>query len=123
MRYQFSRKIGQPAGKSIISHFDGRGVVDIFLSSQSFLKYIAARLTACCPPAHIQKSGSCIECAVRRGYKETMNIVSRIEDGVTHLQVAGRIDASTSSNIDNAADAAFGDGQKNIIFDLREVSY
>jgi anti-sigma B factor antagonist len=46
-----------------------------------------------------------------------------VDDKLTHLQVAGRIDASTSRDIDSAVDAAFDGGAQNVIFDLQEVEY
>ncbi|MDQ0391954.1 STAS domain-containing protein [Labrys monachus] len=52
-----------------------------------------------------------------------MNIVSSIDENTTHLQVTGRIDASTSPAIDTAVDAAFGEGRHRLVFDLREVNY
>jgi len=52
-----------------------------------------------------------------------MKIDSRIDGKLTHLQVSGRIDASTSPSVDSAADAVFAGGGQNIIFDLQDVSY
>jgi len=52
-----------------------------------------------------------------------MKIESTSEGGLARLGLSGRIDASTSGELDTAVDGVFGGGSRQIVFDLGAVSY
>lgn len=52
-----------------------------------------------------------------------MEITSGIDGDLVRFQVSGSIDASTSSNVENAVNMAVAGGSKRLIFDMRQVSY
>ena len=52
-----------------------------------------------------------------------MEITSRIDGDLVHLNVAGRIDASTSPDVEQAVSAALKGGRRRLIFDMRQVDY
>ncbi|MEJ0016156.1 MAG: STAS domain-containing protein [Acetobacteraceae bacterium] len=52
-----------------------------------------------------------------------MEITSRIDGDLVHLNVAGSIDASTSPDVEQAVHAALGGGRRRLIFDMRQVDY
>jgi anti-anti-sigma factor len=52
-----------------------------------------------------------------------MDITSRIDGDLTVFHVVGRIDASTSTNVEHAVNNAIGGGSRRVVFDMRDVSY
>ena len=52
-----------------------------------------------------------------------MEITSRIDGDLIQFQVVGRIDASTSGNVEHAVNAAIDGGGHRVIFDMRQVDY
>jgi anti-anti-sigma factor len=52
-----------------------------------------------------------------------MEITSRIDGDLIQFHVVGRIDASTSGNVEQAVNTAIGAGSQRVIFDMREVDY
>jgi anti-sigma B factor antagonist len=52
-----------------------------------------------------------------------MEITSRIDGDLIQFHVVGRIDASTSGNVEQAVNTAISAGSQRVIFDMREVDY
>ena len=52
-----------------------------------------------------------------------MEITSRIDGDLVHLNVTGSIDASTSPNVEQAVNAALVGGRRRLIFDMSGVNY
>ena len=52
-----------------------------------------------------------------------MEVTSEIKDDVAIYRIVGRIDASTSPNLESAVRCAFDGATALIIFDMREVSF
>ena len=52
-----------------------------------------------------------------------MEITSTIDGGGAVLSIAGRIDFSTSGNVEQAVASAIEQGGHRVIFDLRDVAY
>ncbi|MBO0801379.1 MAG: STAS domain-containing protein [Blastocatellia bacterium] len=52
-----------------------------------------------------------------------MEITSKVDGSLIQFQVAGRIDASTSPNLEHAVNAAIDGGGQRVIFDMSKVDY
>jgi anti-sigma B factor antagonist len=52
-----------------------------------------------------------------------MEITSRIDGDLIQFHVVGRIDASSSGNVEQAVNSALGEGSQRVIFDMRQVDY
>jgi anti-sigma B factor antagonist len=52
-----------------------------------------------------------------------LHVDSIVEDEVTRLQVAGDLDVAAAEPLDEAIDAAFGDGARSLVVDLTETTF
>jgi len=52
-----------------------------------------------------------------------MEITSRVDGNLIQFNVVGRIDASTSGNVESAVNTAIGGGSQRVIFDMSGVDY
>jgi anti-anti-sigma factor len=52
-----------------------------------------------------------------------LEVRSEVADGVTVYRIAGRIDASTSQNLESAVGSAVSGRSPRVMFDMREVTF
>jgi len=51
-------------------------------------------------------------------------VITRVDDGdIVQLRLSGSVDSATSPTVEAAVTAAFDDGKRRLIFDLRNVGY
>jgi anti-anti-sigma factor len=52
-----------------------------------------------------------------------LEVRSEVADGVTVYRIAGRIDASSSQNLESAVGSAVSGGSPRVVLDMREVTF